>query len=101
MAMKPQNLYEAWLQDPSIDEETKEELRGIEGQREKSRIDFIGTWSSERAASRRHGRGHEPDEPLRHRQGDARLREFPARTSLRRLPSSSRMIPATTPTFLS
>ncbi len=31
MAMNPQNLYEAWLNDPSIDEQTKEELRVIEG----------------------------------------------------------------------
>ncbi|RED57656.1 phospho-sugar mutase [Cohnella lupini] len=32
MAMNPQNLYEAWLNDPSIDVQTKDELRGIEGQ---------------------------------------------------------------------
>lgn len=32
MSTNPQNLYEAWLNDPDIDEQTKEELREIEGQ---------------------------------------------------------------------
>ncbi|QJD85277.1 phospho-sugar mutase [Cohnella herbarum] len=34
MATNPQFLYEAWLQDPNIDERTKDELRAIEGRGE-------------------------------------------------------------------
>jgi phosphoglucomutase len=32
MLTNPQNLYEAWIKDPSIDERTKDELREIQGQ---------------------------------------------------------------------
>jgi phosphoglucomutase len=32
MPTNPQQLYEAWLSDPNVDEQTKEELRGIEGE---------------------------------------------------------------------
>ncbi len=32
MITNPQHLYEAWLSDPNIDEQTKEELRGIRGE---------------------------------------------------------------------
>ncbi|BBI36195.1 phospho-sugar mutase [Cohnella abietis] len=32
MAVNPQLLYEAWLNDPDIDEQTKEELRSIQGE---------------------------------------------------------------------
>lgn len=34
MATNPQFLYEAWLQDPNIDQRTKDELRAIEGRSE-------------------------------------------------------------------
>ncbi|WP_239615824.1 phospho-sugar mutase [Cohnella mopanensis] len=32
MSANPQHIYEAWLKDPNIDAQTKEELRAIEGQ---------------------------------------------------------------------
>ncbi|MFC4303481.1 phospho-sugar mutase [Cohnella boryungensis] len=32
MSVNPQSLYEGWLNDPNIDAQTKEELRGIAGQ---------------------------------------------------------------------
>jgi phosphoglucomutase len=32
MPTNPLQLYEAWLSDPNVDEQTKEELRGIEGE---------------------------------------------------------------------